>query len=118
MAAGARDAHFLPCYMKKNRPAYLLRVLADGAHLQELERIIFESTTTIGLRKIPVERTVMQREMIELTLPFGTVKAKKCSWNGMIRCYPEYDSVKQLAEAAGLDFQTVFNAARELAEKN
>ncbi len=118
MAAGARDAHFLPCYMKKNRPAYLLRVLADGAHLKDLERIIFESTTTIGLRKIPVERTVMQREEIELELPFGVVKAKKCSWNGITRCYPEYDSVKQLAETAGLDFQTVFNAARELAEKN
>jgi len=117
MSGGARDVHFLPCFMKKNRPAYLLRVLADGAHLNDLERIIFETTTTIGLRKIPVERTVMQREEIELQLPFGAVKAKKCSWNGITRCYPEYDSVKQLAEAAGMDFQTVFNAARELAEK-
>ena len=117
MAAGARDAHFIPCFMKKNRPAYLLRVLADGAHLRDLERILFESTTTIGLRKIPVERTVMKREEIVLPLPFGPVRAKKCSWDGVARCYPEYESVKKLAETTGLDFRTVFEAAKELADQ-
>ncbi|MBO4632034.1 MAG: nickel pincer cofactor biosynthesis protein LarC [Lentisphaeria bacterium] len=117
MSAGARDAHFLPCYMKKNRPAYLLRVITDSAHLKEMEQIIFESTTTIGLRKIPVVRTVMQRQDTVLHLPFGTVQAKTCSWNGITRCYPEYESVKKLAETTGMDFQTVFTAAKELAEK-
>lgn len=117
MSAGARDAHFLPCYMKKNRPAYLLRVITDGAHLTEMERIIFESTTTIGLRKIPVNRTVMQRRDTVLHLPFGTVQAKMCTWNGIVRCYPEYESVKKLAETAGMDFQTVFAAAKEVAGK-
>lgn len=112
MAAGARDAHFIPCFMKKNRPAYLLRVITDTAHLPEIERIIFESTTTIGLCKIPVERTVMQRETVELQLPSGTVRAKKCSWNGITRVYPEYESVKALAEKSGMDFQTVFEAAK------
>ena len=115
MAAGARDAHFIPCFMKKNRPAYLLCVIADEAHLAEMERIIFESTTSIGVRKIPVERTVMQRETVELKLPFGTVAAKKCTWNGVVRWYPEYESVKALAAEAGMDFKTVFNAAKELA---
>ena len=117
MAAGARDAHFIPCFMKKNRPAYLLCVIADEAHLAEMERIIFESTTSIGVRKIPVERTVMQRETVELKLPFGTVAAKKCTWNGVVRCYPEYESVKALAAGAGMDFKTVFNAAKELADQ-
>lgn len=117
MAAGARDAHFIPCFMKKNRPAYLLRVITDSAHLTEMEKILFESTTTIGLRKIPVERTVMQRESINLELPFGTVQAKKCSWDGIVRCHPEYESVKKLSETTGLDFQTVFSAAEEAAGK-
>ena len=117
MSGGARDAHFLPCFMKKNRPAYVLRVIADGAHLSELERIIFESTTTIGLRKIPVERVVMERRNIELQLPFGSVQAKMCSLNGITRCYPEYESVKQLAATAGLEFSTVFAEAKALADK-
>jgi len=118
MAAGARDAHFLPCFMKKNRPAYLLRVITDAAHLETMERIIFESTSTIGLRKTPIERTVMDRQEITLQLPFGSFQAKKCTWNGVSRCYPEYESVKQLAEQAGMDFQTVFAAAKKLASEN
>ena len=115
MNAGARDAHFIPCFMKKNRPAYLLSVIADAAHVPEMERIIFESTSSIGLRKIPVERTVMERETVDLQLPSGIVKAKKCSWNGLVRCYPEYESVKALSESSGMDFKTVFAAAKELA---
>lgn len=118
MAAGARDAHFLPCFMKKNRPAYLLRVITDSAHLEEMERIIFESTTTIGLRKTPVERTVMERQEIELRLPYGSFTAKKCSWGSVTRCYPEYESVKKLAEKAEMDFQTVYAAAKKLAAES
>ena len=118
MAAGARDAHFIPCFMKKNRPAYLLRVLTDPAHLEIMEKIIFESTTTIGLRKMPIERTVMDRRNITLQLPFGEFQAKKCTWNSVTRCYPEYESVKKLAEQTGLDFQTVYAEAKKLAAKN
>ncbi len=117
MASGARDVHFIPCYMKKNRPAYLLRVIADAARVPELERMIFELTTTIGLRKFPVERACMTRESVELKLPFGVVQAKKCTWENVSRCYPEYESVKTLAENTGITFQTVFNAAKEMAEK-
>ena len=116
-AGGARDAHFMPCYMKKNRPGCLLRVITDGEHLADMERIIFESTTSIGLRKIPVERTVMQRQTVTLELPFGRVEAKKCFWNGITRCYPDYESVKTLAERAGMDFSTVFAAAGAAAGK-
>lgn len=114
---GARDVHFLPCFMKKNRPAYLLRAVVTEALLPEIETIIFETTTTIGLRKFPVERTCMQRETVELALPFGTVQAKKCAWNNVERCYPEYESIKQLSESSGIDFHTVFTQAKRIAEE-
>lgn len=117
LAAGACDVHFMPCFMKKNRPAYLLRVIADEAHLPEIERIILENTTTIGLRKFPVERTCMKRENVELTLPFGTVKAKRCTYRDIKRCYPEYESVKALAESSGMAFRTVFEMVKQLAEE-
>ncbi|MDO4549777.1 MAG: nickel pincer cofactor biosynthesis protein LarC [Planctomycetia bacterium] len=116
MEAGARDVHFLPCFMKKNRPAYLLRVIVSQTLLSEIEKVIFERTSTIGLRKYPVERTCMKREYIELPLPTGIVRAKKCSWNGIVRCYPEYESVKEMAEASGLDFHVVFEQAQRVAQ--
>lgn len=117
MAAGASDAHFLPCFMKKNRPAYLLRVIAAAPKIPALERIIFESTTTIGMRKLPVDRTCMDREIRTVELPFGTVSVKRCTWNGVVRNYPEYESVRALAEQAGKEFQLVFALAKQAAEE-
>ena len=117
MAAGASDAHFLPCFMKKNRPAYLLRVIAAAPEIPALERIIFESTTTIGMRKLPVDRTCMDREIRTVELPFGTVSVKRCSWNGVVRNYPEYESVRALAERTGKEFQLVFALAKQAAEE-
>ena len=117
MAAGASDAHFLPCFMKKNRPAYLLRVIAAAPEIPALERIIFESTTTIGMRKLPVDRTCMDREIRTVELPFGTVSVKRCTWNGVVRNYPEYESVRALAEQAGKEFQLVFALAKQAAEE-
>ena len=117
MAAGASDAHFLPCFMKKNRPAYLLRVIAAAPEIPALERIIFESTTTIGMRKLPVDRICMDRKNRTVKLPFGTVSVKRCTWNGVVRNYPEYESVRALAERTGKEFQLVFALAKQAAEE-
>lgn len=113
LKAGARDVHFLPCFMKKNRPAWLLRVIADAAKVPCFEEILFRSTTTIGVRKYPVERTVMEREVVEVKLPFGMVRGKRCSFGGIVRRYPEYESVKQAAETAGLPFLEAWHAAEK-----
>lgn len=103
--------------MKKNRPAYLLRVIAAAPEIPALERIIFESTTTIGMRKLPVDRTCMDREIRTVELPFGTVSVKRCTWNGVVRNYPEYESVRALAERTGKEFQLVFALAKQAAEE-
>ena len=115
--SGARDVHFLPCFMKKNRPAYLLRVIVDQGHLAAVEETMFRTTTTIGLRKIPVERTCMEREMCHIALEFGDIQVKRCSFGSLVRYYPEFESVKKVAEKSGLDFQTVYDTARREAEK-
>lgn len=117
LAGGARDVHFVPCYMKKNRPGQLLRVVTDDAHLAAMEETIFRTTTTIGLRKLPVERTCMAREMREVRLPVGTVRVKRCAFGSLVRYYPEYESVRRAADAAGVDFRTVYEAARREAER-
>ncbi len=114
--AGALDVHFVPCFMKKNRPAWLLRIVADAARLPEIETAVFRCTTTIGLRKTPVNRVRMERENIEVRLPFGNVSVKRCSFDGLVKYYPEYESVRQLADQSGIDFQTVFDEAEKCAE--
>lgn len=117
LAAGALDVQFLPCFMKKNRPGYLLRILVEEEKLPAMEQAVFESTTTIGFVRIPVERSCMTREEVAIALPFGPVRMKKCAWNGITRWYPEYESVKALAETSGMDFRTIFEMAKQKAQE-
>ena len=60
--AGARDVYYTPIYMKKNRPAYQINVICKEQDISGLEQIIFRETTTIGIRRVEMERTVLERE--------------------------------------------------------
>ncbi len=116
--AGARDVHFIPCYMKKNRPAVLLRVVASEKDVENLELLIFRESTTIGIRKFPLERSCMKRKIIQLQLPGGPAEAKVCSIAGIVRAYPEFESVKQYANANKIPFRKAFEEIKLAAEKN
>ena len=113
--AGALDVHYIPVFMKKNRPAWLLRVICREADIPGLERIIFTETTSIGIRRIRAGRTCLARTVLDVTLPAGPVKVKKCSFDGRTFFYPEYESVKALAAASGIPFADLFRDAAETA---
>ncbi len=117
-AAGAADVHFEPCFMKKNRPAYMLRVVTAAKHLPVMEDIIFRNTSTIGLRKYAVERRCMDREIVRVALPCGEIEVKKCTLGDIARYNPEYESVKRAAESSGLPFREIFDAARRAAKES
>ena len=115
MEAGARDVHFVPVFMKKNRPAYELAVICDEDKIKELEQAIFQETTTIGIRRIRMERSLLPREASTVTLKEGELKIKRCVLpGGQVRCYPEYESVIRLAQESGLSFQQVMDEFRRV----
>ncbi|MDD3154238.1 MAG: nickel pincer cofactor biosynthesis protein LarC [Victivallaceae bacterium] len=116
--AGARDVHFLPCFMKKNRPGYLLRIIADAKLQSTMEEVLFRTTTTIGVRIFPVERTRMTRQIRTVALPCGSVAVKECRFGELVKHYPEYESVKALAAKTRIPFQELFEAAQLAAEKS
>ncbi len=112
MAAGALDVHYTPIYMKKNRPAWELTVICKEDQMEELEQIIFEETTTIGIREFPsVMRSILKREKKEIETPYGNVQVKEVTLQGKTKCYPEYESVKAVAQEAGVTFAEVYAAA-------
>lgn len=113
MDAGALDVHFSPIYMKKNRPAFELTVICKEEKKKEMEEIIFRETTTIGIREFSsLMRSILHREEKEVDTSFGPVKVKEVTLDSEKRRYPEYESVKKLAEEKQVPFQTVFNAAK------
>ena len=118
LAAGALDVHYVPVFMKKNRPAWLLRVICREADVPAMERVIFTETSSIGLRKLPAGRTCLARTVVDVTLAAGSAKVKKCTFDGQTFYYPEYESVKDLAAASGVPFADLFRDAAETAKKN
>ena len=118
LAAGALDVHYVPVFMKKNRPAWLLRVICREADVSAMERVIFTETSSIGLRKLPAGRTCLARTVVDVMLPAGSAKVKKCSFDGQTFYYPEYESIKALAAASGVPFADLFRDAAETARAN
>lgn len=116
-SAGARDVHFIPCFMKKNRPAYILRIITGEKELEEIEKTVFRYTSTIGLRKYPVDRTCMSRTMMTVSLPEADIAVKKCFLKDIVRYYPEYESVRAAAEKSGRPLRILYEQAALQAEK-
>jgi pyridinium-3,5-bisthiocarboxylic acid mononucleotide nickel chelatase len=96
--AGARDVFFSPIQMKKNRPAVLVRVIAEPRDRDRLAKILFEETTTIGLRYHSVDRIILNRTEETIKTRFGDVKVKILQEpSGENRITPEYDELKRIA---------------------
>lgn len=108
MKAGARDVHYVPVFMKKNRPAWVLNVICKEEDIETLQNIIFEETTTIGIRYSRMERTILPRETRTLPTPWGEVLAKVCILNGKEQLYPEYESVAQLSREKEIPFAEIY----------
>ncbi len=108
--AGAKDVHYTPVFMKKNRPAYQLNVFCDEKILPQMEEIIFRETTTIGIRRMQIQRSVLRREVREVYTSLGKAKVKVCSGSSGQWVYPEYESVAALARKYGLSYGQVEQA--------
>ncbi len=118
MEAGARDAHYLPVYMKKNRPGWQLQVICTEDKISDMEELIFTESTSIGVRRIQMERTALAREIREVETPYGTARVKVCTFQDAVRYYPEYESVAELAKKNQMPFTELFSLIRDLAQES
>ena len=113
--AGAREAHYLPVFTKKNRPAYQLQVICTDDLRETLEAVIFRETTTIGIRRCRMERTVQTRKIRQIDTPWGLVHIKECQFDSQVRRFPEYDDVAAVCKKTGEAFPEVFSRIQALA---
>lgn len=118
---GALEAWFTPVFMKKNRPAYVLSVLCKPDRQEILENIIFNNTTSIGIRSQCYSRRILTRRLQTVQTQYGPVQVKACEVpdeNGVvhIRHYPEYESVKTLALEKHIPVTELYRLAQNSAE--
>ena len=111
--AGALDVFFTPIFMKKNRPAYRMTVACRKEDMLNLQKIIFRETTTIGIRYRFEARTELGREIIEIDTKYGKLKAKKVINNGETYIYPEYESMKKIAEENQIPIKNLYQLINE-----
>ncbi|MEE0351871.1 MAG: nickel pincer cofactor biosynthesis protein LarC [Treponema sp.] len=107
--SGALDVQYLPCFMKKNRPAWLLVVLCKVEDAAKMEKIIFTHTTTIGIRKAQMERTCLARSAVSVEVFGESADVKVVDVYGEKRFYPEYESVSRIARKIKKPFGEVYN---------
>lgn len=109
MREGARDAHYTPVFMKKGRPAYQLTVVCRESDRQRMERIVFEETSTVGIRRVAMDRTVMDRRIDEVDTPIGRVQVKVCTIDGIEKSHPEYESLAAICREKGIPFRDAYD---------
>jgi hypothetical protein len=107
-AAGAVEVFYIPVQMKKNRPGTLLTVVAPPTLRTVMTDLIFRETTTIGLRHYDVDRECLERKIVPVETPIGTVRVKVASRDGRIlNATPEFEDCAALAAAHNLPVKDV-----------
>ncbi len=110
--AGALDVYTTAIQMKKNRPGVKLSVLCPQSQIEAIERILFAETTTLGIRRWPVERHVLARQAHTVQTEWGPIEGK-VGWQpgGPPRFAPEFEDCQRIALQKGIPLRHVYEAA-------
>ncbi|MDH7577411.1 MAG: nickel pincer cofactor biosynthesis protein LarC [Bacillota bacterium] len=114
---GALDVAFTPVFMKKGRPGNLVTALAPPDRLEPLARVLFQESTTLGLRWYPASRLKLFRTSLEVTTPYGTIPVKlgfarhPDGTPEYLNIAPEYEACARRAQETGVSLKEVYQAA-------
>ena len=105
-------AYAVPIYRKNSRPAVLLTVLADQAHVPELEAVIFAETATLGIRRHTARRSKLAREIEQVETPYGSIGVKLGRrGREVLTAAAEFEDCRAAARRHGVPLQDVMNSA-------
>jgi pyridinium-3,5-bisthiocarboxylic acid mononucleotide nickel chelatase len=112
LAAGALDVTCSSTQMKKNRPGLTISILCETAKSEALSHLLFEQTTTIGVRIYEARRKVLAREQVTVETPYGAVQVKVARREGkVVNAAPEFDDCHRLATEKSVPLKQVMLAA-------
>ncbi len=112
LAAGALDVTCSSAQMKKNRPGLTISILCEPDKSDALSQLLFEQTTTIGVRIYEARRKVLEREQVTVETPYGAVQVKVARREGkVVNAAPEFDDCQRLATEKSVPLKQVIAAA-------
>ena len=110
--SGALDVFTTSIGMKKDRPAVKITVVCRPGDAALIEDILFDETTTLGVRRWSAARSVLRREPLTVETPWGPVEGK-IGWrrDGVLRFAPEYEFCRRVAIENNVPLRDVYEAA-------
>ena len=115
LEAGALDAYATPVVMKKTRPGILLTVLAREDAADRMMKLIFEETTTAGIRYQKLTRLILNRETKRVSTRYGDIAVKILSdGDRVLTISPEYEDCRRAAKEAGVPLKLVYEEAKKI----
>lgn len=118
-SAGAKDVFITPIIMKKSRPAVKLSILCNPEAEDQVNEVLFRETSTIGLRKYTIEKTMLERKIEQITTRYGEVRVKSAFYRGIcIKSKPEYDDCIRIAKEKGLPISEVYREVDSVIRTN
>ena len=113
LAAGALDVTCSPLQMKKNRPGLLVSVISKPELESVLTHLLFQETTTIGVRITEARRKVLEREVVKVETEFGPVRMKVARLEGkIVNAAPEFEDCRRLADEKSVPLKEVMRVAQ------
>jgi hypothetical protein len=113
LESGALDAWLTPVIMKRSRPGVVLTALSEPGRVADLSRLLFEESSTIGVRWTAYQRARLDREMVRLETAHGPVTFKVSRLDGrVITVTPEFEEIRRIARDRGLAVREVLEQAR------
>ena len=105
--------------MKKNRPGIKINILCNESDSEKFEELLFKETTTLGLRKIKIDRVKLDRDFIKINTKFGVVTIKTAYKDGdIIKFSPEYEECRKIAIDTNLPIKDVYSEVINIASEH
>ena len=116
-AAGALDVWFTSAYGKKNRPLYKLSALVTPENEEPALKVVFSHTSTAGIRRQLVNRVVMTRSFVNVTVEGMNIAVKRLVWKDIVKYTPEWDDCAAVSRATNRSAAEIYALAQTLAQK-
>jgi hypothetical protein len=109
-SAGAKDVFITPIIMKKSRPGVKLSVLCTPEDENRVNEVLFRETSTLGVRKYNIDKTMLDRKTEQVETKFGVVRVKSAFFQGVcIKSKPEYEDCIKIARSSGIPVSHVYH---------
>lgn len=112
MEQKALDVTFIPAFMKKNRPAYIVNIILSEKDKENIIYTLFKYSSTIGMRVEKMERVVMNRKIVEKEVLGEKIRVKEISYKDITRFSPEYEDIKRIAKIKNISIDEVLKDFR------